>query len=313
MQDLTPSRLAIFEGDYGDASLESEAAGELGVDVEFVPVDAAAPVPEAALAADGVLVRHRPIGDELMAAAPGWRVIGRYGVGVDDIDTDAAARRGIEVVNVPDYCVEEVATHALALALACVRDVPHAARNVDEGRWGEWAEIGPPRALSSLTLGVIGRGRIGAELLRQAAPLFGTRIAFDPAADGPLDGVELVELAGLLERSDVISLHVPLSEDTVGLVDERAIAAMRPGVILVNVSRGGLIDELALHDALDSGHVAGAGLDVLSSEPPSADDPLVGHPAVLITNHVAWYSDAALVRLRTTLARRCAEVLTGAG
>ena len=237
-------------------------------------------------------------------------MIGRYGVGVDNVDVDAASERGIAVVNVPDYCVEEVATHTVALLLAGWRRLALSRELIDSGRWGEWKALRPIQPLSSSTLGLVGIGRIGSEVIRLAGPFFGRVISFDPVQSPP-DGVEAVTLDEVFEQADVVSLHCPLTEQTHNLVNAERLEAMKPGSLLVNVSRGGLIDTAALNDALRSGAIAGAALDVLPQEPPDAEDPLLGAPNLLLTNHSAWYSEASLVNLRRLLTERCCAALAG--
>ncbi len=297
---MTPT-LAVLDSSYGSIAVELAAAAPSGVEV----VDArehAAPV-------DGVLVQYATIGATEFDANPTWRIIGRYGVGVDTIDLAEASRRGIPVVNVPDYCEEEVATHAAALILNATRRIAAADALVREGRWSDWPTLRPINALSTSTLALIGTGRIGRETIRLMSPFFGRIIAFDPYAE-PVDGVELVSLDEALEQGDVISLHCPLTEQTRHIIDARAIALMKPTAYVVNVSRGGLVDAAALASALTEHRLAGAALDVLETEPPTGD-PLLSAPNVVLTNHLAWYSEQSEQRLRHLLAERCAAVLTG--
>jgi D-3-phosphoglycerate dehydrogenase len=232
-------------------------------------------------------------------------------VGVDDIDVAAATARGVAVVNVPDYATEEVAAHAAALILASARRVPEADRLVRAGRWDDWHELRPIAPLSASTLGLVGVGRIGSELARQIGHLFGAVLAVDPSPAPVPAGVQRVGLAELLARSDVVSLHLPLTPATRHLIDAAALAAMRQEAILVNVSRGGLVDQAALAAALARGTPRFAALDVLDAEPPPAAEPLLRSDRVLLTNHVAWYSERAMRTLRHELADRCARVLRG--
>lgn len=294
-------RLAVLDSSYGDVAIERAAAAGAGVDVVDARTDSA-PV-------DGLLVQYATIGAADFDAHPEWRVIGRYGVGVDTIDLAAASARGIPVVNVPDYCEEEVATHAAALILSTVRRIAAADALVRAGRWQDWPTLRPIQAMSASTLSLIGTGRIGRETIRLVAPFFGRVVAYDPYA-GPIDGVELVSLDDALALGDVVSLHCPLTEQTRHIVDARAIDLMKPSAYLVNVSRGGLVDGHALAAALTAGRIAGAALDVLETEPP-VGDPLLDAPNVTLTNHLAWYSEQSEQRLRHLLAERCAAVLSG--
>jgi D-3-phosphoglycerate dehydrogenase len=299
--------LAVLDTAYGDVELEREAARALDVEILDARDGAADPAE-----ADGVLVQFATIGAAEMDAHPRWKVIGRYGVGVDTIDVDAASARGIRVVNVPDYCEEEVATHAAALTLASVRRISHADRLVREGGWTRWRELTPLPALSEATLGVVGLGRIGRETIRLLRPFFGRIVGFDPFVT-EIEGVEVVPFDTVLAEADVLTLHVPLTPATHHLLDAAAIATLKPGVHIVNVSRGGLIEGAALASALHCGVVGGAALDVLEVEPADPADPLLSAPGVVVTNHLAWYSERSEPRLRRLLAERCASVLIGAG
>ncbi|MGI8781988.1 MAG: C-terminal binding protein [Solirubrobacteraceae bacterium] len=303
--------LVIVDATYPDDSIERAAAGELGVAVRRALVDAPGAIPAAVGDAEGLLVHVMAIDAAVLEACPALRVLGRYGVGVDSIDVDAATARGIAVVNVPDYGTEEVASHAAALVLTVARRVPEADRLVRAGRWDDWAELRPIAPLADCTLGLVGIGRIGSELVRQIGPLFGSVLAVDPSPATMPDGVERVELEALLGRSDIVSLHLPLTADTRHVIDAAALASMRPHAALVNVSRGGLVDQAALAAALELGRPRFAALDVLDEEPPPATEPLLRSDRVLLTNHIAWYSERAMRRLRHELAERCARVLRG--
>jgi D-3-phosphoglycerate dehydrogenase len=306
------TRIAVVEEGYGDIEFESRAAGALGVEVVYRPCESTQDVVEAARGFDGILVRYLRVDGPLLDQLPSVRVVGRYGVGVDNVDVDAATERGVAVVNVPDYCTEEVAEHAAALIFSAWRKLPQAAALIKAGRWDDWAALEPIRPLSECTLGLVGTGRISRELLRKVGPSFGRVLAFDPyASEGLPDGVEQNELDALLGASDVVSLHCPLTAETHHLMNRERLALMRPDSLLVNVSRGGLIDTTALLDALAEGRPGSAALDVLETEPARADDPIANHPQVLLSPHVAWYSTRSEELLRTYLAERCAKHLLG--
>jgi D-3-phosphoglycerate dehydrogenase len=303
-------RLVVLDASYGDIEVELAAAAPYGTSVEDAGGVSGSAVVDAAASADGVLVQYGTIGADIIERCPGWRVIGRYGVGVDNIDIDAATSRGIAVINVPDYCVEEVATHTAALVLSGNRRLARSRELIDAGRWGDWRALGPVEPLSTCVLGLVGVGRIGGEVIRLLGPYFGRVIAHDPARTPPA-GVEAVGLEELFARSDVVSLHCPLTPETRGLVDAARLGSMKRGAFLVNVSRGGLVDTGALAEALRAGTITGAALDVLPLEPPHADDPLLGAPNLLLTNHAAWYSEAALNVCRRLLTERCCAYLNG--
>jgi D-3-phosphoglycerate dehydrogenase len=256
-----------------------------------------------------VLVQYGRIDESVIDRCSGWRVIGRYGVGVDNVDVAAATRNGIAVVNVPDYCVEEVATHTAALALAALRRTRNSRELVDDGRWSTWSELRPVERLSTSTLGLVGVGRIGAQVARLLGPFFGRVIAHDVASS--LTGAEMVSLDDVFSEADVVSLHCPLTAETANLVDASRLGSMKRTAYLVNVSRGGLVDTGALAAALRDGTIAGAALDVLPVEPPDPTDPILSAPNLTLTNHIAWYSETALVVLRRLLAERCSAYLNG--
>jgi D-3-phosphoglycerate dehydrogenase len=304
-------RLVVLDASFGDVTVEDEAAAAFGVTVEDAGGVSGPAVPGAAADADGILVQYGRIDAALMDACPSWRVIGRYGVGVDNVDVDAASERGIAVVNVPDYCVEEVATHTAALVLAANRRLVGSRALIDAGRWPDWKALRPVRPLSACTLGLVGVGRIGREVARLLGPFVARVVAHDPAQEPP-PGIEPFGLDELFAEADVVSLHCPLTPETQGLANAARLASMKPGSILVNVSRGGLVDTAALAEALRAGRPAQAALDVLPQEPPDADDPVLSAPNLLLTNHVAWYSEDSLVAVRRLLAGRCAAYLTGA-
>jgi D-3-phosphoglycerate dehydrogenase / 2-oxoglutarate reductase len=225
------------------------------------------------------------------------QVIARMGVGLDNIDVAHATSRGVLVTNVPDYCVEEVSDHAVGLVLAWTRGLVAADREV---RAGQWNPAGARlRRLSTLTCGVVGFGRIGRRTAEKLRAL-GTRVI--TSAPSPLDE--------LLATSDVVILHAPLTEATRHLIGARELALMPPGSLLVNVSRGGLVDTDALAASLHAGHLGGAGLDVIESEP-AVPAQLLAHPAVVITPHIAFSSDASLVEMRRSAAEEVVRVLRG--
>lgn len=242
-----------------------------------------------------VLVTYLPVGEQAFAAAPSIRIVSCGAVGFDCVDVDAASRAGAWVCNVPDAATEEVATHALAMALALVRHLPFLDRHVRDGGWS-YEATGVPGRLSEVTLAVIGMGRIGRRLAELGGGLFGEIAGYDPlVADGAWPaGVRRASLTECLSGADVVSLHVPLTADTDRLIDADTLGMMRPGAYLVNVSRGGLIDTAALLASLDRGHLAGAALDVTDPEPPAPGDAVRRHPRILVTPHAAFHSSRAL-------------------
>jgi phosphoglycerate dehydrogenase-like enzyme len=242
-----------------------------------------------ALLADG----SAPVGAEVLDALPELRIVATMSAGVEVVDLDRARARGIWVANVPAASTEEVAVHAFAMGLSLLRELPFLDRAVRAGRWGDAGA--PARRPSDATLGLLGLGRIGRRVGALGGAVYGRVIGHDPilAGDDWPTAVERMERKALLATADVLSLHLPLTPQTRHLIDGTALALMRPGAFLVNVSRGGLVEPRALLAALDGGHLAGAALDVFEAEPPRPDDPLLHHPRTLVTPHVAYHSAAA--------------------
>lgn len=244
--------------------------------------------------ADAVMVTVNPLpAHYIEALGDEVRIIGRAGIGLDAVDLEAAKARGIAVFHTPDYCIAEVAEHAVAMILALRRRLV-ALNVVARGDWPNWRSAGEIGALSETTIGVVGCGRIGREVIRLLAP-FGARIlAFDPFVDSPPLPAEMAtSLLDLLERSDVVTLHSPLTPETRHLIGEAEVMRMRKGAYLVNVSRGLLIDEDAVAASLESGHLGAVALDVLAQEPPERQSRILAAPNTLLTPHTAWYSTAS--------------------
>jgi D-3-phosphoglycerate dehydrogenase len=261
----------------------------------------------------GLIVRGRTkVTKEVLAAGANLRVVGRAGVGVDNIDLEAAAGRGVTVVNAPSSTTIAVAELAFGLLLSVAREIPRADTSLKRGEWLKKDFEGVE--LMGKTLGVIGFGRIGAEVGRRAAAFGMTVLAHDPLlvdAEVQRRGGNPVLLDELYHASDFISVHVPLDDGTRGMIDEHAFASMRPGVRLVCAARGGIINEPALRGALDRGHVAAAGLDVYSAEPPGAS-PLVLHPRVVATPHIGAQTREAQARASLDIAAEVLAALEGA-
>jgi D-3-phosphoglycerate dehydrogenase len=250
---------------------------------------------EAGGAADALIVTYAPITDRVLATLPGVRFVSRLGIGFDTIDVDAAAARGIPVANVPDYCIEDVAAHALAHLLGLVRGIPRYDRAVRAGRWSYLDAA--PRRLTTLTLAVVGCGRIGSLVCRQASALGFRVLGVDPYVDVAALGVEPATLEEALVEADAVTLHVLLNRETRHLLDAAALALLRPTAVVVNTSRGAVIDQAALVEALQAGRLAGAGLDVAELEPLPADSPLLALENVTLTPHTAFYSPESLAEL----------------
>lgn len=298
------SAIAVLDTTYSDTTIERAAAATWRVLVEDRRGH------EQVAAHDGVLVQYATIDGAFFDRHPSIRVVGRYGVGVDTIDLDAASARGVAVYNVPDYCVREVATHATTLTLASLRRIRGADALVRSGRWHDWDTLRPIPDLSELTLGLLGVGHIGRETGRLLSPFVRRVIAHDPAGVSG-EGLTAVSFDELLAESDVLSLHCPLVAATRHIINADTLSRMRPEAHLINVSRGGLVDSEALASALASGALGGAALDVVDDEPPSPESPLFSAPNLVLTNHIAWLSESSEPRLRRLLAERCAAYLAG--
>jgi D-3-phosphoglycerate dehydrogenase len=249
--------------------------------------------------------------EPVIAAGRRLRIISRLGIGLDNIDIEAATRRRIVVTNVPDYCVIEVAEHSLALVLALARKIGFYHHETKTGQYR--LQAGPPlRRIEGQTLGIIGIGRIGCKLAEKAMPL-GLRVLVTSRRRPETlpHGAEFCDLEELLRRSDYVSLHAPLTPETRHLINAARLAHMKRGAYLINTSRGALIDTAALVAALDSGHLAGAALDVQDPEPPPLDRPPYNDPRVIVTPHAAFVSVESLENLRSRTARQVSLYLNG--
>ncbi len=265
---------------------------------------------------EGVLLgTARKIDRTFVQALPQLKAIVRYGMGVDNIELGAATERGIVVCNVRDYCVEEVAVHVLACALALSRALPHWDANIRGSAW----RAGPRPVLyrlSKCTLGIIGFGQIGRALAERAERIFGSIVFYDPwyqpaAGEQRAAAEQVDDLDVLLERADVVSVHVPLTPQTKGLLGERAFARMKPTAYVVNASRGGIVDEDQLVAAVREGRIAGAALDTFTSEPLPQAHELMHERRILLSPHIAWLSEQAEMDLREHAAAEMARVLSG--
>ncbi len=305
--------IAITDSPFPSLDPAKKMLAKLDPDYRMAVSPSADDILAVARDADAVLVTYAKLPGELLRQLTRCKAIGRFGLGVDNIDLPAAKECGIAVNYVPDYCLREVSDHAMALLLALARKVTLSNKLVQSGRW-EVPPIVPLRRLEGQVLGLIGFGNIP-RALAPKAQAFGLKvITHDPYVK--LDalakaGVEGVSFDDLLARSDFISVHAPLMAATRGLVNAAAFAKMKKGALVINTARGPLIDEAALVAALDSGQLGGAALDVVTSEPLAKDSPLVGRDNVILTPHTAFYSVEALEELQTKCASDVARVLSG--
>jgi D-3-phosphoglycerate dehydrogenase / 2-oxoglutarate reductase len=301
--------------DYVFPSLEPEHAVLEPLGVELRPQQCRSEEEIITLAqdADAVLNCYAKMTARVIEKLNRCKIIARYGIGVDNVDLAAANKARILVTNVPDYCVDEVSDHALALMLALARKIVSADNAVKGGAWNvtAHAEI---RRLRGQTLGLLGFGQIAKVVALKVQPLGMKVLVYDPYLDAVLiahHGAEAASLDRLLAEADVISIHVPLSPETRNLIGQRELAHMKPSTFLINTSRGGIVDEQALAVALKEGRLGGAALDVLSAEPPPLDHPLRQAPNMILTPHLAFYSRESVIELQTKAAEEVARALKG--
>jgi D-3-phosphoglycerate dehydrogenase / 2-oxoglutarate reductase len=304
----------VLVTDYAWPSLDRERAifAKVGASVVVATTGSEEELVRLAPSARGILCNWKPVSRRVLEAAADCIAVGRYGIGLDNIDVEAATRLGIVVTNVPAYCVDDVADHAIALLLACNRKVGWFDRDIKAGRYDLKAQE-PLRRLRGHVLGLAGYGRIG-QAVSQRARSFGLHvIALRPrrgVESAPNDGAEFVSLNELLERSDYLSLHLPATPETKGMFDAAAFGGMKPGAVLINTARGSLIRTPDLLDALETGRIAAAGIDVWEVEPLPAGDRLAAHPRVVATPHAAFYSDESVAELQETAAAQMTALLS---
>lgn len=264
--------------------------------------------------ADAIITQFAPINAEVISAMNKARVIVRYGIGVDNVDLGAARARGIPVCNVPDYCIDEVADHTLAFILGSTRQVVPNTVYVRDGKWGLATALDQMRTLRDQTVGIVGFGRIGREVAARLAPFKCRRLVFDAFVSPDTirnTGCEVASLEELLTQSDIVTLHCPSTPQTKKLLSEATIGKMKQGALVINLARGDLIDTGAMIAALQSGHLAGAAIDVCDPEPIPADSPLRTLPNVIVASHIASASPKAVRTLRETAARVAVVALRG--
>ena len=309
------SRFKVLVTDYVWPSVDPEREVMASVGGELVVAPDGSEETLAALAedVDGILTCFAQVTPKVVEVAKRCVVIGRYGVGVDNIAVDTATRLGILVTWVPDYCVDEVSDHALALLLAWNRGINRFDSAVKAGHWHLELTM-PIHRLRGRKLGIIGLGRIGKALSRKAGAFGMEVLASDPfvSAEAASDaGARLADMATVLRESDFVSVHTPLTPETRNIIGKDQLAMMKPSAFLINVARGPLVDEDALYQALKRKQIAGAGLDVLVDVPPPPDHPLLGLDNVVLTPHVAFFSQESVRELQVRATEEVARVLTG--
>jgi D-3-phosphoglycerate dehydrogenase len=309
---LRKTLIAVADSPFVNLQPTEKVLASLDADIQIAKQTTPEAILEIAREADGLMVTFANISKEIIQGLERCKVIGRYGIGVDNIDLDAATEAGIQVCYVPDYCQDEVSDHAMTLLVSLARKITYSNSLVQQGRWDAKA-VAPMYRLRGRTLGLVGLGQIPQSVVPKAQAFGLNVIASDPFVPEEVArnfDVELVDFDSLLERSDYISVHAPLTDKTHHLFSKDAFQKMKPEALLINTARGPLVDDQALADALDDGQIGGAALDVLPIEPP-VDSPLLNRDNVIITPHTAFYSVEALVDLQTKAAEDVVSVLNG--
>lgn len=305
----------ILITDYAWSSIEPERQilSDVGADVIVAESGNGDELISLATNVDGILTCWKPVRECVISTASKCQIIARYGIGLDNIDVEAATKNGIIVTNVPAYCVDEVSDHAMALLLACARNIPIFNSTVKSNIWDQ--NIGQQmNRLRDKTLGIVGFGHIGRAIIPKAMA-FGLKVkVYSPRTTQELigqHGAEKVSFEELLKESDFITIHAPLTAETQHMFSDDEFKAMKLTAYLINTARGGIIDTSALIAALQTGEIAGAGIDVLETEPPQQDDPLLHLENVIITPHAAFISEESIMELQMTTAKCVAQVLAG--
>jgi D-3-phosphoglycerate dehydrogenase len=307
-------RVLLTDYAWADVEIERRTLAEIDAELVVAPKEKQDAAALAALAKehqiDAIMTNWAKVPQAVIEASPKCRIVSRLGIGLDNIDVAYCTSRGIPVTNVPDYCLIEVAEHALALLLALSRKVAFYHYQTKAGRYQ--LQAGPKlRRIEGQTLGIVGLGNIGRKLAEKARGLGLKMLATSRSEKEPMVGVEFVALDELLAESDYVSLHVPLTKDTRHMIGAAQLARMKPSAYLINTARGGLIDTAALAAALSAGKLAGAALDVQDPEPPDLSQPPYSDPRVIVTPHAAFVSQESLENLRSRVARQVATRLTG--
>jgi len=306
--------VAVTDHVFPDLDQERRLLADAGHELRFGSNAASVEeVQEAVAGADAILNCYAPMPTEVIRGLDRCVVIARYGIGLDTIDLDEATAKGIVVTNVPDYCIDEVSDHALALLLSLARGVTLLDRHVRSGSWTP-SDARPIHRLRGRILGLVGFGRIARALAAKVAPLGFRVITTDPFVHDEAvrqAGAEPATMEELLAKADVVSIHAPLTPDSRHLIGAAELATMKPEAILINTSRGPLVDLDALRAALAEERLGGVGLDVLEEEPPAADDPLLHRDDVIITPHAAFYSEESLEELQRKAVEQVIEALAG--
>jgi D-3-phosphoglycerate dehydrogenase / 2-oxoglutarate reductase len=307
--------VCITDDRFGDDyAIERGVLAGIDVELRILSLDVATGPTPALEGASALLVNQFLVSASVIRSLPGLRVVSRYGVGYDNVDVEAATAARVRVAYVPDYASEDVSDHAVALLLACIRKIVYCDRRVRDGAWNVAKELTSFRT-SGKTLGIIGYGRIGSVTHRKLNGFALARVlVHDPYLDPGLlraRGCVPADLRTLLRESDYVTIHAPLSTETRGMIGEAELALMKPQAILVNTARGPVVDEAALCRALRDRRIGYAGVDVFEREPPEPSSPLRGLDNVVLSGHIAWYTEESRVEMRTKAAANVRAVLDG--
>ncbi len=314
-----PSKKALIT-DYvwPNIDVESEVLRAAGVEPVVAPDTSEDTLAGLATDADIIMFCFAQVTGNVLKSAAKCMVASRYGIGVDNIDIPTATELGIVVTNVPDYCMDEVTDHAIGMILALNRRLGQHDAQVKAGGWAGVSLDQPMHRTRGATLGILGFGRIGRSIASKAVGFGMNLIAYDPLIEPgqniPIDAensTEITTFEDVLKRSHFITVHTPLTPETEGMIGPDELNSMMPGSIIVNCARGGIIQEQALANALHSGHLAGAGIDVVEPAPPPDDHPLLGAPNIIITPHTAFFSQASTIELERRTAQEALRVLNG--
>jgi D-3-phosphoglycerate dehydrogenase len=307
---MSHHRVLLTDHPWPDVDVERAVVGELPAELIVPEKTDVETLTAAAGDVDAIMTCWAKVPEAVIGASPKLRIVSRLGIGLDNIDVAAATARGIVVTNIPDYCIEEVAEHAMALLLSLARKVAFYHQQAKSGCYV--LNAGPPlRRIAGRTLGIVGLGRIGRKMAAKALGMDLRVLAYDLHRSEPPPGVTFCEMDELLAESDFVSLHCPLTAANRHLIGPAQLARVKPGAYLINTARGGLVDHDALAVALDQGRLAGAALDVQDPEPPDLAQRPYSDPRVIVTPHASFLSEESLANLRRRTARQVVDYLSG--
>ena len=306
---MSKFKIAITDCDHDSLEIEKNILNQAGFDLEVFQCKTESDLIEKCQGIHAVMNQYAPFTENVLSKLPDLKLIVRYGVGVNNIDLDAASKYSVQVCNVPDYGMNEVADHAMALTLALTRKVPFMSELIKSGTWDYQKSI-PIFRHHTQTVGIIGLGRIGTEYAKRVQSFGFEILGYEQDAKKLPDFVKSASFEELIRKSDIVSIHCP-AEGNVNLIGEKELKMMKETAYLINVSRGGIINEKELDIALTNKEIAGAGLDVASDEPISMNSPLLKHENLFITPHMAWYSEEAAIELKRKVAEETVRMAMG--